>query len=182
MANYSKSGSNGGEEGIVSLGQSAWNIADGFTKIKILRLMIELDIHETIAYFGKKDVEEPVPTEQIPYRRMESFNRIIFCLRQLIGNTKFAIKNKKDKQIIELLLQRVENVENNISTLYEEKENHLTKERVLVINEPYFIKCFNILRNVKDELNIPANNSSLIFRQSEDFDIDSIMRDIAEGG
>ena len=76
---------------VVSQESEMWNIADGYTKIKILRLLIELDIHETIALFGRKDMEEFVPEESIPHKRVEAIHRMMFCLRQLIGNCKFSI-------------------------------------------------------------------------------------------
>ena len=34
---------NASGESVIGLGEKAWNIADGFTKIKILKILIELD-------------------------------------------------------------------------------------------------------------------------------------------
>ena len=166
---------------VVSQESEMWNIADGFTKIKILRLLIELDIHETIALFGRKDMEEFVPEESIPHKRVEAIHRMMFCLRQLIGNCKFSI-DKKDKYAINNLIGRIDNVESVINGISYEITNDVTKEKLLRINESHFRKCFDILKDVKDELNIPINRAGLIFRMSEGVDLDAIMNSIIEGG
>ena len=168
-------------EGVVSLGTQAWNIADGYTKIKILRILIELDIHETIAMFGRRDMEEIVPEDFIPHKRVEALHRMVFCLKQLIGNCKFSI-DKEDKFAINNLLERIGNVEEVIQAISYEIGNDVTKERILRINEDHFKKCFNVLKDVKDELNIPINRAGLIFRRTDDVDLDAIMNSIIEGG
>jgi hypothetical protein len=169
-------------EDVVSLGTQAWNIADGFTKIKILRLLIEIDLHETIAMFGKKDMEEQVPNDMIPYRRVEAFERMIFSLKQLIGNCSFSIEKGADEKTIAGLSQRINQVEDVSDGVASRFINDVTKEESLVINEDHFKKCFNILRSIKDELNFPINRAGLIFRQSDEMDLDKIMNDIIEGG
>lgn len=171
-----------GEEAVISLGQEAWNIADGFTKIKILRLLIELDLNETFAVFGKKDMDEPIPDEQIPYKRVEGFQRMIFCLRQLIGNCKFAIEKGDDETLIQIMIDRINNVEKVSDGIASYFINDITKENELKVNEEHFKKCFEILRNIKDELNFPLNHASLIFRQSDEMDLDKIMHEMVEGG
>lgn len=174
-------GKSSGED-VISLGTQAWNIADGFTKIKILRLLIELDLHETIAMFGKKDMEEQVPLDNLPYRRVEAFERMLFCLRQLIGNCRFSIEKGDDEKTITGMIERIDNVETVGDGIANEFINDITKETHLKINEDHFRKCFNILRSIKDELNFPINRAGLIFRQSDEMDLDKIMNDIVEGG
>lgn len=180
MAGYS-SGKGDGED-VISLGTQTWNIADGFTKIKILRLLIEIDLHETIAMFGKKDTEEQVSNDELPYRRVEAFERIIFCLKQLIGNCRFSIEKGVDEKIISEMLIRIEQVEKVSDGIASNYINDVTKEETLKINDDHFKRCFNILRLIKDELNFPLNRGGLIFRQSDEMDLDKIMNDIVEGG
>ena len=169
-------------EDAVGLGTQAWNIADGFTKIKILRLIIQLDIDEEIAKFGRKDDLEKVDSQEIPYRRVEAFERFIFHLRQLIGNCKFAIEKGLDEKIIDQIENRIDQVDAVGDGIASQFFNDVTKENSLVINEDHFKKCFKILQNVKDELNFPVNRAGLIFRQGETLDLDQIMRNIEEGG
>lgn len=173
---------NASGENVVSLGTQAWNIADGFTKIKILRLLIEIDLHETIAMFGKKDMEEQTENSQIPYRRVEAFERMLFSLRQLIGNCAFSIEKGADEKTIAGLNERIDQVETVADGIASQFVNDVTKEDDLRINEDHFRKCFNILRSIKDELNFPINRAGLIFRQSDEMDLDKIMNDIVEGG
>lgn len=169
-------------EAVVGVGTQAWNIADGYMKIKVLRLLIEVDMYETIAMFGRQDLEEDIPQEVIPYKRVEALNRVLFDLRQVIGNCRFSIDEKKDKEYVVSYLERIDNVENNMKFIAEEKENAVTHEHSLEINEEHFRKCTDVLRNVKDELNFAINRAGLIFRHDDSIDLDSVMRSIVEGG
>ena len=168
-----------GEE-TVGLGSQAWNIADGFTKIKILRLIIQLDIDEEIALFGKKDDQDQTLFEEIPYKRVEAFEKFIFHLRQLIGNCKFSIEKGIDEKIVLQFEERIDQVDKFGSGIASNFFNDITKENTLVINEDHFKKCFNILQNIKNDLNFPINRAGLIFRQGETLNLDDIMRSIEE--
>ena len=42
--------------------------------------------------------------------------------------------------------------------------------------------CLKVLKSVKDELNKPMNRAGLIFRETDEIDINKIMADIEEGG
>jgi len=177
-----KAGTESGE-GAISLGTDAWNIADGFTKIKILRLLIQIDLDEELAMFGKRDDQDATPPQMIPQRRIESFEKMLFHLRQLIGNCKFSIaKGGLDDTLLTQYMERLKMVEEFSGACADWKINDITKENSLEINEDHFRKSFNILRTIKDDLNFPLNRASLIFRQSDEMDLDKIMRDIVEGG
>lgn len=169
-------------EDAVGLGTQAWNIADGFTKIKILRLIIQLDLDEEIALFGRKDDLDQTPFEEIPYKRVESFEKFIFHLRQLIGNCKFAIEKGIDEKIIQQFEERIDQVEAVSDGIASFFVNEVTKENSLSINEKHFKSCMTILQNIKNELNFPVNRAGLIFRQGEELDLDQVMRSIEEGG
>lgn len=161
--------------------QDAWNIADGFTKIKILRQLINLDRYENLAMFGKQELEDMPDPSDIPYKRVEGMERLIFELKQVIGNCKFSIE-KNDMKTLDSLIKRIENVEiviNGIATL---KRDFVKNEDILEINEEHFKLCFQIIRCVKDELNVLMNRAGLIFKLNDVQDIDEILNDIAEGG
>ena len=168
-------------EDAVGLGTQAWNIADGFTKIKILRLIIQLDLDEEIAMFGRKDDGDITQFEEIPYKRVEAFEKFIFHLRQLIGNCKFAIEKGLDEKIIAQFEERIDQVDEVGDGIADQFFNDVTKENTLTINETHFKKCFKILQSIKDELNFPVNRAVLIFRQGETLDLDAIMRQIEDG-
>jgi len=174
-------GRSSGEDAI-GLGTQAWNIADGFTKIKILRLIIQLDLDEEIALFGRKDEQDDIPNEAIPHRRVEYYEKFIFHLKQLIGNCKFAIEKGYDEKLIRTYEQRIEQVEEVSDGIAETFTNDVTHEDELRINEKHFKVCFKILQEVKDELNFPVNRAGLIFRQGDELDLDAVMKSIEDGG
>jgi len=169
-------------EEIGSLGSQAWNSADIYSKVKISRLLIQLDLDEEIAIFGRKDEQDEVPNEHIPYRRIEYFHKFIFHLKQLIGNCKFAIGRGYDEKVINSFGERIEQIEEVIDGISSTFVNEVTKEEQLKINEKHFKTCFKILQEIKDDLNFPLNRASLIFRASEELDLDAIMRNIEDGG
>ena len=178
---FTGAGKSSGEDAI-GLGTQAWNIADGFTKIKILRLVIQLDLDEEIAKFGRKDEQDDIPNEYIPHRRVEYFEKFIFHLKQLIGNCKFAIDKGYDEKLMADYFKRIENVEEVSDGIASTFVNEVTKEEQLKINEKHFKNCFRVLQEIKDELNFPINRAGLIFRQGDELDLDAVMRSIEDGG
>ena len=178
---FTSTGKASGEDAI-GLGTQAWNIADGFTKIKILRLIIQLDLDEEIAMFGRKDEQDDVPNEFIPHRRLEYFQKFIFHIKQLIGNCKFAIEKGYDEKIIKEFERRIEQVEAVADGVASTFVNEVTKEEELKINERHFKVCLKILQEIKDDLNFPVNRAGLIFRQGDELDLDAVMRSIEDGG
>lgn len=178
MANASIGKASG--ENVIAPSSDVWNISDGYMKIKVLRLLIQLDLDETIASFGRKDLEEIVPPQMINLNRIEALKRILFTLRQLIGNCKFTIERKNKKDVDELF-NRIMQVETVMSGISHYTSNGVTGEEFLEINEAHFQKCFKILRDVKDELNVPIDKAGLIFRRSDEINLDDLMKDVMEG-
>jgi hypothetical protein len=168
---------------VVSIGTEAWNVADGYTKIKILRNLILLDRWEIIAQFGTEEMGEDAIYDQngINKRRVEALNRFVSTLRQLIGNVKFAIK-KGFREELKDHEERLDTVKDYLQLICDNTENAVTHEEELQINEEIFKKIFLILQDIKDKLNFPINASGLIFRESSEIDLDKIMNEIVEGG
>jgi lysyl-tRNA synthetase class I len=170
-------------DGAISMGSEAWNVADGFVKLKILRQLIQLDRYDTLAQFGTEEVDQDltITPNELAKRRIEAFQRFVSTLKQLMGNVKFALDNP-NKTLMESFEERIKQVEEVMDQLYEESENQVTHEKTLVINEKLFGTGLKILQNIKDDLNTPLNDASLIFRASDDFDLDAVQREIEEGG
>jgi len=147
-----------------------------------LRLIIQLDLDEEIAKFGRKDEQEDIPNEFIPHRRVEYFQKMIFHLKQLIGNCKFAIEKGFDEKLIAEYESRIEQVDDVSDGIASTFINEVTKEEDLKINEAHFKVCFKVLQGIKDELNFPINRAGLIFRQGDELDLDAIMRSVEDGG
>jgi len=167
-------------EGIIQGETSSWNIADGFTKINVLKILIEINLYEVMAKFGKQNLEDDLIFSEIPYRRVEGFDRMIFALRQIISNCMFQI-DKDDKDKIKRLVERIDLVESLSDGISTTVTNDVTKESELKINEEHFRKCLDILSNVKEELHVLLNHAGLIFRRGEETDIDEFMKSVYEG-
>jgi len=175
----------GGSEfgGEINAGSDAWNVADGYTKLKILRQLIMLDRWDTIAQFGTEEIDEDIAFDnnQLRKRRVEGLQRMYSTIKQLLGNVVFAIK-KDDQAKVKALVDRVTNIEEFMERAFEEKEDLVSHVVMFEINEVVFKNIIGILQDVKDKLNIPLNNAGLIFRPSEEIDLDKIMNEIIEGG
>jgi len=169
--------------GEINAGSDAWNVADGYTKLKILRQLIMLDRWDTIAQFGTEEIDEDVSysDNQLKKRRVEGLERLHSTINQLLGNVLFAIK-KEDQDIIKALVDRVKNIEEFIPKAFEQKEDVISHSVEFKINNDVFNQIIVILQDVKDKLNTPLNNAGLIFRPSEEIDLDKIMNEIIEGG
>lgn len=171
------------KEGDVEFTTEAWNTAEGFVKLKILRLLIQLDKYETLSQYGVEEIGDEAfySPNDIAKRRKDSMYRFCSCLRQLLSNTKFALK-KQDIIFVDAIMNRVSNVEKFIPDLITSKANMITQEIEILINEDHFSTCFGILQRIKEEINTPLNKAGLIFKESDEMDIDAIMRDIVTGG
>lgn len=166
----------------LAFGSQTWNVADGYTKIKILKHLVQLDHYENIALFGTDDMDEfPYDESDISRRREEALRRVITTLKQLLGNVKFALNSKESKELNEYYSQ-ILFVEDLLGGISRVEQNLITNEVVLKINEPHFSKCIRSLQRIKDEVNIPINRAGLIFRNSDEIDLDKITNEIIEGG
>ena len=170
-------------QGDIQLGTDPYNVADGFTKLKILKLLYQLDLWDTIAQFGTENLDEDVVMDlnQINKRRVEGLERFISILRQLIGNVYFALRKEDIKQI-DSFKDRIKNAQESLPSLYKVSGGDKFNDEEFKINEPLFQKILLILQEVKDKINIPLNKAGLIFRQSEEMDLDKLMEDIVHGG
>jgi len=173
--------SDGGSE--INTGTEAWNVAVGYTQLKILKHLHLLDRWDTLAQFGTEEMDEDniYNENQIKKRRIEGLQRFQSTLRQLLGNTLFAL-TKKDQEIVRGLIDRLNNVDEFMNNTYKVSQDELSHEDEFKIDERVFKKILDIFQDIKDSLNTPLNNSGLIFRQSEEVDLDKIMGGIISGG
>lgn len=167
-------------EGVFQGESASWNVADGFTKINVLKILIEINLYEVMAKFGKQNLEDDVHPSEISYRRVDGFDRMIFALRQIISNTMFQI-DRDDKDKINRLVERIDRVESFSDAISTTVTNDVTKESQLIINEEHFMKSLDILSEIKQELNFILNKAGLIFRKGEETDIDEFMKSVYEG-
>jgi len=175
--------SNSNESDGLNLGTDAWNVADGFAKLKVLRPLIFLNKYLKIAEFGYEDMDELnyYTDNQLKRRRVDGLKNALHSFKDLMEDTYFAIKGG-DKKVIDKLFSRVMLCEEFVEKCYSIDEDGVDHSELFYINEHLFKKVLWILHEVKKELNPPLNNASLIFRPSEEVDLDKIMTEIVEGG
>jgi len=113
-------------------------------------------------------------------RRVDSFDRMLFAMRQIISNCMFQI-DKDDKLKANVLVERLDLVEMVSEHISTRTYNLVTKENELVINEAHFRKCLDVLSNIKQELNFILNKAGLIFRKGEEINVDDFMKSVYEG-
>ena len=171
------------EKGDIDLGTDNWNVADGYTKIKILKQLIFLDRFDTISQFGTEDMGEDIQYDDntIKRRRVEALQRFHSTLKQLLGNVTFALK-VGDQNKVKAFQGRLATVNEFMVKVFNTSEDKVSHEQLFSIEEELFAKILEILQDIKDKINTPLNNANLIFRASEEIDLDKIMDQIVEGG
>lgn len=160
-----------------------WNVAQGYTQLKILKPLVEMDKLVRIAIYGTEHIEESLqlPPNLKILNRIEAINRLIDILKEVIENTYFAL-GKNNKPILDELEKRLREVESfidGISTINSDMRDGSNK---VVLNEDHFNLCLKKLRAIKRELPDPLNKNGLIFPTSEEIDLDKFKNDLIFGG
>lgn len=172
------------QSGSVEKGSEPWNFAQGYTNLKILKPLIEMDKLVKIAIYGCENIEDSMNLpEELKIRfRIESMNRLIDVLKEVIENSEFAMKQQGTSDNLEKLNQRVilvEKVIDGISKIETDSRNQTHKTR---LNEDHFWLCLNELRAIKKEIPKPLNQNSLIFPTSDEIDLDKLKDQFIYGG
>jgi DNA-directed RNA polymerase subunit F len=160
-------------------GSEVWNASEGISKMLILKILIEINLYEVMAKFGKQDLEQELDMRTITQNRIDGFDRLIFAERQIIQNCMFQI-DREDRDRTQRLVDRLNLVEGVANGIVSEMINDVTKETELRINEPHFRKCLDVLSNIKEELHFILNKSGLIFRKSDETNLDDFMKSVYE--
>ena len=86
----------GGDFDSEAVGTENWNIAEGFTSMKILKPMVECDKLIMVSKYGAWNIEESLvlPQEIKVASRLEAINRLIDTLNMIVENSLFACKEK----------------------------------------------------------------------------------------
>ena len=164
-------------------GSEPWNIARGYTTLKVLLPLEELDRLIKVALYGYDKIEDSfsLSPEQKVVNRVEALDRIINVLRMLIENAEFTIKKTdKDKfKSYEEDLNLVESVSGAILNKYYDARNRKEETK---INEEHFKNCLTMLREIKKNINYQLDNANLIFPKGEEVDLEKIKDKITYGG
>lgn len=148
-----------------------WNVANEYSKKKIMKPLDLCDLYENIAKFGYDSIGEQlmqfgVPTDDL---RLMGFNRLVDELLKLISNAKFAMKVKGTLGEIEKLEEYLEKIKMTIPTL-SMKINKRGKIQITKIHEEKFNKVLALVLKIKSTINDPLNKNHLIFTDKPKFD------------
>lgn len=171
------------ENPTITVGKDVWNVADGYTKFKILKWLVLLDKFEMIAIYGYEDIELEgvIPESMIPQKRISGLYRLKDTLKLIIENVSFVIK-KDSKENFKILRDRLIDVESVLDDVKKIEVNQATQETSVNINEEWFNVCLVVLQDIKEKLNQPINDANLIFRKGDEISMDDLEKDIILGG
>jgi len=161
----------------------AWNVAQGYTQLKILKPLVELDKLVRIAKYGTDDIENSLmtPIEIKTQSRIEAIFRIVDVLKEIIENAEFAMTTKS-KETLGDLYNKLGEIDKVIDLVYRESYDQRVGSTQIKINESHFALCLKHLRNIKRDITKPLNESSLIFPTSDEIDLDKIKNELIMGG
>jgi hypothetical protein len=174
------------KEGNAESGSESWNVAQGYTNLKILKPLVEMDKLVKVALYGSEYIEDYMQLQQNPELlislRTQALLRFIDILKELDENSDFAMEKEGTKTKLKELAERVKVVEQYIDGITYDEYDARNNSKVTKINEPHFRACLNELREIKKEIPMPLNKNSLIFRGSDEVDLDKLAKQIEESG
>jgi len=171
------------EGGEVKKGSDAWNVAQGFTQLKILKPLVEMDAMMRVAIYGGETLEQSseMPESYKIRSRIEAINRLVDLLLEVIENSEFACKKKSEEEI-KRIEGEVIKVKKCMDAICTEEVDQRTNHKSIRIDEALFSECLETLRKAKREIHEPLNQNNLIFPASDEIDLDKIKDEIVQGG
>lgn len=160
-----------------------WNVADGYTKHKILGPMIRCEIYEDLATFGYESLaEELVSWYSVPddVVRIKGFQRLVKELIKLCKNAKFAMTKSGTKKSLEDLENELKRIKKVTPVLYEVYVNQVRKTREFKIIPQKFDPVLERVLEIKSEINEPLNKNDMIFTHKEEFDPKAFKKALME--
>lgn len=172
------------KEGQAESGSESWNVAQGYTNLKILKPLVEMDKYVRIALRGSEEIEFALmlSPEQKVQARIEGIKALVECLRECFENSDFAMEKQGTKDTMKELSERVEIVAQFLDGISYFESDARTGQVVTKIDESHFANCLNELRKIKQEIPQPLNKNNLIFRGSDEVDLDKLAKMIEESG
>ncbi len=160
-----------------------WNVADKFSKIKIMLPLAKCDFYEDLAQFGYESfVDELMDWNNIPtdVARVKGITRLVKELLRLCQNAKFAMNKYGTKATLQGYEDQLEAINSVIPATYSIKYSAVRKTRDLVIDPEKFTKVLERVIKIKSLINEPLNKNDLIFTSTEEFDPKAFKQAIIE--
>lgn len=164
-------------------GSETWNVAQGYSITKILKILVLLDDYVRIAEFGSLELEQSFsePPQVVTSRKLEGIKRLHAELMMLIDNSSFVMRKIGQKEM-KKLRSRLERIRKVLPACEIKKVDQRTNQYTITINDNHFFNCLEDLKKIKEEINTPLNRANLIFPESEEVDPDELKRKIIFGG
>ena len=174
-------GTGGGSD--VHTGTEAWNIAQYFTGFSVALPLKDLNDLEDIARFGTVAMDEDLimTDDVIDRRRAEAVRRYWQKLKQIITDTLFKIK-AKDRDEADRIKDWLDKLPQYFDGLLSIKKNNVTNDDAIQVNEEFLTILLDKLVTRKQEYLVILNHAGLIFRQSQDIDLNDIQKNIFDSG
>jgi len=162
-----------GEDYVVSESGN-WNIADQYTKNKIMRPLNRCDYYEDIAYFGYESIAEELGNYQSPPNdlvKIKAMKRLIMELIRVIDNAKFALKKGKTRKTALEYKANLKKLHKALPNIVRISKNRVEGTSVVTIsNLALFEEILSKISEIKSKINEPLNANHLIFVDKEEFD------------
>lgn len=149
-----------------------WNVADQYSKLKIMKPLYMADEYAEIAIFGTSSIIDDLNLQNsnIDQLKFLGFRRLIRCLITIIENSKFAIKGENDRADLKKYMDTLKNIQKSLPVLVNVRTDAIHKTREIYLEKEKYEKALEILLEIKEKINTPLNHNHLIFTDREEFD------------
>lgn len=155
-----------------------WNSAKEYSRDKISKLLVDIDMLLEICYFGTVTLPEEflVDENMKTIARLKAIKRLRQKLRMLIGNTKGVLKTK-DRPQFDVWKAELMSIKTVIPML---ERNQMRNGRIIryALDENNYEKILNILENMHEAMIQPLNENNLIFNPKENLDPQKAKEDM----
>lgn len=150
-----------------------WNVADSFSKIKVMVPLATCDIYEDIARYGYDSFFEELDNVSIDKDELKirGLDRLINELIKLAKNTRFAMKKEKTQEEMKTLEKHLYKIRDKILPFATKTSvNHRDNTKSVKIDKKIFNRILEAVSEIKSDMNNPLNRNHLIFTDKEEFD------------
>lgn len=171
------------EEGGVHTGTEAWNIAQYFTGYSIALPLRDLNDLEDVARFGSVKMDEDIimSDDVIDKRRADAVKRYWQKLRQIVADTKFKVK-AKDRDKTEKIHDWLKALPRYFDALLIVKSDAIDHDDKIAVNEKFLTFLMDQLVEKKEQYLFILDRTGLIFRESDEVDLDKLTNEFVHGG
>lgn len=167
----------------IPLGSDAWNVAEGYVKLKILKPLFECDQLRMAALFGSESLVDSIQIQSPSMEailRIQATKRLHATLSMIITNTIKLIK-KNDVKTLQTHKRQLDIAEELFDELQIETNDQRTGTYIIKVNEKFFHNFLAELVRIKESIVEILNAAGLIFPKSEEMDLSTIKENYKDG-